>query len=142
MAVRKRTWTKPNGETGEAWVVDYKSSGKRHLKTFPTRKEAVAFSNKAEVEISEGRHVADSVSITVAEAAAIWIKAVELGRGDNPLARSGTLRPYRSESQAPHSPSNGKAETKSANASQCCHVPRPSSSQAIARDGEEGSNII
>ena len=110
MAVRKRTWTKPNGETGEAWVVDYKSNGKRHLKTFPTRKEAVAFSNKAGVEISEGRHVADSVSITVAEAAAIWIKAVELGRGDNPPAESGTLRPYRSQSQAPHPPSNRQAE--------------------------------
>ena len=108
MAVRKRTWTKPNGETGEAWVVDYKSSGKRHLKTFPTRKEAVAFSNKAGVEISEGRHVADSVSITVAEAAAIWIKAVELGRGDNPPAESGTLRPYRSNLKHHILPAMGK----------------------------------
>ena len=108
MAVRKRTWTKPNGETGEAWVVDYKSSGKRHLKTFPTRKEAVAFSNKAGVEISEGRHVADSVSITVAEAAAIWIKAVELGRGDNPPAEYGTLRPYRSNLKHHILPAMGK----------------------------------
>ena len=90
---------------------------------FRRAKQAVAFSNKAGVEISEGRHVADSVSITVAEAAAIWIKAVELGRGDNPPAENGTLRPYRSQSQAPHSPGNGQAETQSANASECCHVP-------------------
>ena len=53
MAVRKRTWSKPNGEIGEAWVADYKANGKRHIKTFPTRKEAVAFSNKTGVEISE-----------------------------------------------------------------------------------------
>ena len=88
MAVRKRTWTKPNGEIGKSWVADYKSNGKRHIKTFPTRKQAVAFRNKTGVEISEGRHVADSVSITVAEAAEIWIKAVELGRGDNPPAEN------------------------------------------------------
>ena len=107
MAVRKRTWTKPNGEIGEAWVVDYKSNGKRHIKTFPTRKQAVAFSNKTGVEISEGRHVADSVSITVAEAAAIWIKAVELGRGDNPPAEVWNPQTVPLESQAPHSPGNG-----------------------------------
>jgi integrase len=108
MAVRKRTWSKPNGEKGEAWVADYKANGKRHLKTFPTRKEAVAFSNKAGVEISEGRHVADSVSITVAEAAAIWIKAVELGRGDNPPAEHSTLRQYRSHLKHHILPAIGK----------------------------------
>ena len=32
MAVRKRSWNKPNGEIGEAWVVDYKANGKRHIK--------------------------------------------------------------------------------------------------------------
>ena len=112
MAVRKRSWTKPNGEVGDAWVVDYKSNGKRHIKTFQTRKQAVTFSNKTGVEISEGRHVADSVSITVAEAAAIWIKAVELGRGDSP-----------------------PAEIKSANTVERCPVPRPPSHQAIAGDG-------
>ena len=96
MGIRKRIWKKPNGETGEAWVADYRADGKRHIKTFPTRKEAVAFSNKVGVEIGEGRHVADSASITVADAAAIWIKAVELGRNDNPPAEQSTLRQYRS----------------------------------------------
>ena len=110
MGIRKRTWTKPNGETGEAWVADYKANGKRHLKTFRTRKEAVAFSNKAGVEISEGRHVADSVSITVAEAAAIWIKAVELGRGDNPPAEQSTLRQYRSHLKHHILPTIGKVK--------------------------------
>jgi hypothetical protein len=105
MAIRKAIWTKPNGEVGEAWVVDYKSNGKRHIKTFQTRKQAVTFSNKTGVEISEGRHVADSVSITVAEAA-IWIKAVELGRGDSPPPKRNP-QTSTAASQAPHSPGNG-----------------------------------
>ena len=110
MGIRKRTWTKPNGETGEAWVADYKANGKRHLKTFRTRKEAVAFSNKAGVEISEGRHVAESASITVADAAPIWIKAVELGRGDNPPAEQSTLRQYRSHLKHHILPGIGKVK--------------------------------
>jgi integrase len=110
MAVRKRNWRKPNGEIGEAWVADYKANGKRHIKTFQTRKEAVAFCNKAGVEISEGRHVADSVSITVADAAAIWIKTVELGRGDNPPAEHSTLRRYRSHLKHHILPAIGKVK--------------------------------
>ena len=110
MAVRKRTWTKSNGENGEAWVVDYKSSGKRHIKTFPTRKEAVAFRDTTGVEVREGRHVADSVSITVAEAAAIWLKACELGRGDNPPAEHSTLRAYRSSLKHHIIPAIGKVK--------------------------------
>jgi len=110
MGIRKRTWTKPNGETGEAWVADYKANGKRHLKTFRTRKEAVAFSNKAGVEISEGRHVDESASITVADAAPIWIKAVELGRGDNPPAEQSTLRQYRSHLKHHILPGIGKVK--------------------------------
>ncbi|MGB6438382.1 MAG: tyrosine-type recombinase/integrase [Methyloceanibacter sp.] len=110
MAVRKRSWKKPNGETGEAWVVDYKSSGKRHIKTFPTRKEAVAFRDTTGVEVREGRHVADSVSITVADAAAIWLKACELGRGDNPPAEFSTLRTYRSNLKHHILPAIGKVK--------------------------------
>ena len=95
MAIRKRAWKKPNGETSEAWVVDYNANGKRHIKTFATKKEATAFRDATGVEVRQGRHVAESTSITVAEAAAIWIKAVEMGRGDNPPAEYSTLRSYR-----------------------------------------------
>ena len=110
MAVRKRSWKKPNGETSEAWVVDYKSSGKRHIKTFPTRKEAVAFRDTTGVEVREGRHVADSVSITVADAAAVWLKACELGRGDSPPAEHSTLRAYRSSLRHHILPAIGKVK--------------------------------
>ena len=30
MSVRKRTWTTAQGETKEAWIVDYAVSGVRH----------------------------------------------------------------------------------------------------------------
>jgi integrase len=108
MAVRKRTWTKPNGETGEAWIVDYKANGKRHIKTFPTRKEAVAFRDTTGVEVRQGRHVADSMSITVAEAAAIWLKACASGRGDNTPAEYSTLRSYKASLKLHILPALGK----------------------------------
>ena len=95
MAIRKRSWKKPNGETGEAWVVDYQANGKRHIKTFKTKKEATAFRDATGVEVRQGRHVADSVSITVAEAGAVWIKACELGRGDNTPCERATLANYK-----------------------------------------------
>jgi len=43
--IRKRTW-KSGGKNGRepkektAWIADYFDRGKRHIKTFPTRKEA------------------------------------------------------------------------------------------------------
>jgi integrase len=108
MSVHKRRWRAASGEVKEAWVADYKANGKRRIKTFATKREAVAFSNKTAVAISEGRHVADSVSITVADAAAVWLKAVELGRGDNPPAEHSTLRQYRSHLKHHILPAIGK----------------------------------
>lgn len=74
MSVRKREWTTPKGETKTAWVVDYTdTTGKRRLKTFKLKKEADAFASKAHVEVREGTHVADSVTVTVEEAGKLWI---------------------------------------------------------------------
>ena len=43
MSVRKRTWKSPNGETKEAWVVDYVDQrGERHIKTFAKKRDAEA----------------------------------------------------------------------------------------------------
>ena len=48
MSVRKRTWTSPNGKPKEAWVVDcYGADGKRRLKTFKTKVDAVRYSGIA-----------------------------------------------------------------------------------------------
>jgi integrase len=110
MAIRKRSWKKPNGETGEAWVVDYQSNGKRHIKTFQTKREAVAFRDKTGVEVRHGHHVADSVSITVAEAGAVWIGACELGRGDNPPCERATLANYKAYLKHHIAPAIGTAK--------------------------------
>lgn len=71
-SVRKRTL--PSGKT--AWQVDYTdAAGKRRSKQFRTKREADAHETKVRAEVSQGIHVADSASVTVAHAAELWIKA-------------------------------------------------------------------
>ncbi|SMC70564.1 Site-specific recombinase XerD [Fulvimarina manganoxydans] len=73
MSVRKRTWT-TKGVEKSAWVVDYMdTTGKRRLKSFRLKKEADAFAATASVEVLEGTHVADSASVTVEKAGALWL---------------------------------------------------------------------
>ena len=93
MSVRKRTWTTAKGVEKEAWVVDYvdrSEGGQRRLKTFDKKKDAAAFAAQASVEIRAGLHTADSASMTIAEAANLWIQTGE-ARG---LERA-TLAAYR-----------------------------------------------
>ncbi|UVK44829.1 site-specific integrase [Mesorhizobium sp. AR07] len=63
-------------DTGNVvWQCDYKDGeGKRRSRQFPTKAEATAFWTKTSNEVGQGTHVADSVSITVAEAAKLWLK--------------------------------------------------------------------
>ena len=78
MSVRKRTWKGPDGEPREAWVVDYADqAGDRHIKTFPRKREADAFHATVGVAVREGTHTADSKSVSVAHAAALWLKSCE-----------------------------------------------------------------
>ncbi len=73
-SVRKREWTSPKGEAKSAWVVDYlDQAGKRRLETFARKKQADAYVATAVVEVRTGVHTADSQSITVAQAAELWI---------------------------------------------------------------------
>lgn len=73
-SVRKREWTH-KGEKKTAWIVDYVDSlGKRRQKTFERKKEADSYRNKVAVEVESGLHVADSQTVTVAEA----VKAYEV----------------------------------------------------------------
>jgi integrase len=89
-SIRKRAWCNKEGEQ-TAWVADYfDQNGKRHIKTFETKKAAAAWLVEAQGEVKRGVHTPESASITVAEAADIWI---EKGQLEN-LERS-TLRQYR-----------------------------------------------
>ena len=74
MSVRKRSWKTDRGETREAWVVDYRDQkGRRCHKTFGRKRDADAYQAQTTVDISAGIHVADSRSITVAEAGELWL---------------------------------------------------------------------
>jgi integrase len=76
MSVRKRTWKTAAGEERHAWLCDYTGqSGKRHVKTFARKKDADAFIAKAKVEVREGVHTADSDSVTIRDAAYLWLTA-------------------------------------------------------------------
>jgi integrase len=77
MSVRKRTWVTAQGESKEAWIVDYAFNGVRQQKTFLRKKEADAWATTMKVEVRNGVHVPDSKSITVKEAGERWIKAAE-----------------------------------------------------------------
>src|ERR1019366_1612589 len=79
MSVRKRKWTTRAGEQKEAWIVDYvDQEGSRHIETFKRKKDADAFAQQVGVDIRAGTHTPASRSITVDEAAADWVKTVEL----------------------------------------------------------------
>jgi integrase len=88
-SIRKRTW-KSGGEEKTAWIADYFHRGKRHIKTFSTQKAAKAWLVTAQGEVARGVHTPENASITVAEAAELWLQTGELDE----LER-GTLRQYR-----------------------------------------------
>ena len=78
MSVRKRTWRSPSGEMKEAWVVDYVDQhGDRHIKTFARKRDADAHHAIVGVAVRTGTHTADSRSVTVANAAELWLESCE-----------------------------------------------------------------
>jgi integrase len=91
MSVRKRRWTTRKGEAREAWLVDYvDQQGERHAQTFERKKDADAYHATVRVDVGKGVHVAPSKSLTVAEAAEVWIKRVEADGRERT-----TIRQYR-----------------------------------------------
>jgi len=90
MSVRKRRWVS-GGEEKTTWIVDYfDQAGVRRQETFARKKEADARWLEVGHEIREGTHTARGASITMEEAAELWIEAARLAD----LERS-TLRQYR-----------------------------------------------
>jgi len=91
MSVRKRTWLNANGSKGQAWIAEYTDhEGKRRLRTFETKQEAVAYHASVAGELRSGLHVPDSQSVTIAEAGKLWLQGCEADR----LERS-TVEAYR-----------------------------------------------
>jgi integrase len=72
-SIRKRHWISRHGER-TAWVVDYfDQAGKRHLRSFKTRKEADNWKATALFEVKQGTHTSASASITVIDCWERWL---------------------------------------------------------------------
>jgi integrase len=88
--VRKRVQLGVGGDKQESWVADYKDqAGKRHLKTFADKKAAKAWLVETQGEVARGIHTPERSSITVGEAAQLWLE-----RGLAEGLERGTLRAY------------------------------------------------
>ena len=89
--VKKRVWTTAAGEKREAFRVSYTDrDGKRQHKQFGLKRDADAYRITAEGEIRQGIHTPDSQSVTVADAADVWIAACVANGCDR-----GTLKTYK-----------------------------------------------
>jgi len=78
VSVRKRTRVSRKGEPYEMWLADYvDASGTRRQKTFKRKTDANRFHDKARVDIIAGTHTPDAETVTVREAAALWLKTCE-----------------------------------------------------------------
>ena len=112
MSVRKRKWITRGGEIKEAWIVDYADQqGRRVQKTFTKKKAADAFAATTHVEVRAGAHVADSASVTVAEAGHLWLKSAAAAE----LERS-TLDQYRQHLRLHIEPIIGRTKLSQLNA--------------------------
>lgn len=90
MAIRKRSWTAPDGTAKQAWLVDYRDqSGKRRAKQFSRKKDADAWLTTAAYQVTQGTHTPDSQTITIAKAASLWI-----ARGKREKLEASTLAAY------------------------------------------------
>ena len=87
--IRKRRWLLPSGEAREAWQVDFvDQAGKRRHKQFGRKKDADAYLVKARGEVASGTYTPDSSSITIKNAADLWIERAEAEK----LERSSILQ--------------------------------------------------
>lgn len=88
MSIRKRILLR----TGAIrWVHDYKDAeGKRRSKEFETKAQAVEHQTTVRGELRAGTHVPDSATITIVEAAKLWLE-----RGERAGLEGSTLKQYR-----------------------------------------------
>jgi integrase len=77
-SIRKRAWTTARGEARESWQVDFVDQhGKRRHRQFDRKKVADAFLVTARGQVQSGTFAPDSSSITVAQAAQLWLERCE-----------------------------------------------------------------
>jgi integrase len=90
--IKKRMWTDPKGAKREAWQVRFvDQDGKQRAKQFERKKDADAYLTSVRPQVRDGTYTPESTSISVAEAATLW-----LARGEQEELEHSTLRQYRS----------------------------------------------
>ena len=72
--VTKRHWKTAGGVERSAWIVSYSAASKRHIKTFPSKRDADDWKTETLHEIKHGIHTPPAASITVGEAGERWIE--------------------------------------------------------------------
>jgi integrase len=88
--IRKRVWETKDGAPKVRWLCDYRDAeNRRRFETFLKKKDAEARLTDIRSELKLGIHTPSSDSLTVAEAAKIWLTAPR----PRPLERA-TLRNY------------------------------------------------
>lgn len=93
--IRKRSWTTASGEPRESWQVDFVDQhGKRRHRQFERKRDADRWLLEARGQVERGTFTADSASISVGEAAQLWLERCE--RDDLEAA---TLTQYRSHAK-------------------------------------------
>jgi integrase len=91
MSIRRRHWVTKDGETHEAWIVDYADqAGERHIATFERKVDAVAYDAEVRTAVRAGTHTAPSQSPTVAEAVTDWLERAKIEQVER-----ATLKQYR-----------------------------------------------
>jgi integrase len=88
--IKKRSWRTSKGEVREAFRVSYTDrEGKRRHKQFDMKRDADAYRIRVEGELAQGIHTPDAASVTIGEAAEIWLASCESS------CDRGTLKTYR-----------------------------------------------
>jgi integrase len=80
-SIRKRSWTTARGERRESWQLDFVDQhGHRRHKQFARKRDADAELVKLRGLVAVGTYAPESTSITVAEAARLWLERCEQDR--------------------------------------------------------------
>lgn len=95
-SLQKRTWTNKAGAVSTGWRVTYTDqSGRVRTKQFKLRTAAKAFRDTVESTVKDGSHVHDRDTVTIGEAADIWLKASLNGRDGRPPVDRFTYKAYK-----------------------------------------------
>jgi integrase len=134
-SIRRRTW-KSGTKNKSAWIADYfDQHGKRHQVAFEKRSDAADELARIQVDVRQGTHSPISSSITVAEAAELW---VEKGRLEG-LERS-TLKGYRNHVDLHIVPLLGSSNCQAVGTGHR-GFPRQAIAKGFKTDGTEGADF-